>query len=200
MHAPYHDTTLAPGMSPELRGYERELAYTDVHLGRLLQTLGAGGVLDKAVVVISADHGEELGQRGIEGHGPFAFDSVLHVPLMVRIPGCAPRRFEHPVSNVDLLENIAVVLGIKPTARSLAASGPLARGVVSEVLHAPYAFLRVVTDGEIKMIVDVRNGGRLLFDLHDDPMESRDLYRSRPDLAQRLEQRYQQWLDRPGAR
>jgi arylsulfatase A-like enzyme len=198
LHAPYHDST--QGVPPEIRGYERELAYTDLHLGRLLRTLGAGGVLDKAVVVISADHGEELGQRGIEGHGPFAFESVLHVPLLIRIPGCTPRRFEHPVSNVDLFENLAVVLGIKPTARSLAASGPLARGVVSEVLHAPYAFLRVVMDGEIKMIVDVRNGGRLLFDLHDDPMESRDLYRSRPDLAQRLEQRYQQWLDRPGAR
>lgn len=198
LHAPYHDST--QGVPPEIRGYERELAYTDLHLGRLLHTLGAGGVLDKAVVVISADHGEELGQRGIEGHGPFAYESVLHVPLLIRIPGCAPRRFDHPVSNVDLFENLAVVLGVRPTARSMAAGGPLARGVISEVLHAPYAFLRVVMDGELKMIVDMRNGGRLLFDLRDDPMESRDLYRSRPDLAQRLEQRYQQWLDRPGAR
>lgn len=197
LHAPYQQT---PGLPPELRGYARELVYTDMHLGRLLHTLQAGAVLDQVIVVISADHGEELGQRGIEGHGPFAFESVLHVPLLVRIPGCAPRRFDHPVSTVDLFENLAAVLNVKPTARSLAVGGPLARGVVSEVLHPPHTFLRVIVDDEIKMIVDVRNGGRLLFDLQNDPMESRDLYRSRPDLAQRLEARYQAWLDRPGAR
>lgn len=197
LHAPYQQT---PGLPPGLKGYERELAYSDMHVGRLLHALQVGGLLDKAIVAISADHGEELGQRGIEGHGPFAFESVLHVPLLVRIPGCAPRRFDHPVSTVDLFENLAAVLNVKATARSLAVAGPLARGVVSEVLHPPHAFLRVILDDKIKMIVDVRNGGRLLFDLDEDPMESRDLYRSRPDLAQRLEARYQAWLDRPGAR
>ena len=80
------------------------------------------------------------------------------------------------------------------------ATGEQGRAVVSELWDAPDIFLRVVVDGELKMIVDVRNGGRLLFDLAADPMESRDLYRSRPDLAERLERRYQAWLDRPGAR
>jgi membrane-anchored protein YejM (alkaline phosphatase superfamily) len=197
LHAPYQRS---PGLPPELEGYERELAYSDLHLGRLLRALQAGGVFDQAIVVISADHGEELGQRGIEGHGPFAFESVLHVPLLVSIPGCTPRRFDHPVSTVDLFENLAALLNVKSTARSMAVGGSLARGVVSEVLHPPHTFLRVVLDDSIKMIVDVRNGGRLLFDLQVDPMESRDLYRARPDLAERLEQRYQRWLDRPGAR
>ncbi|HTM44273.1 MAG TPA: sulfatase [Polyangiaceae bacterium] len=201
LHAPYRNTTSAPQLSPELQGYEREAAYTDLHLGHLLQAFENADLYAHAMVVISADHGEELGQRGIEGHGPFAFESVVHVPLLMRVPGCAPKEFEHPVSTVDLFANLATLAGISPRARSLAASGERGRAVVSEVWPAdPTNFLRVVVDGTLKMIVEVRSGGRVLFDLASDPGERHDLYGSRPDLAARLERRYQSWLDRPGAR
>jgi hypothetical protein len=68
--------------------------------------------------------------------------------------------------------------------------------VVSEAIMLPDGrFLRAVVDGSAKLIVDVRNGGRMLFELARDPSETQDLYARDAQLRERLEQKYQAWLD-----
>lgn len=57
-------------------------------------------------------------------------------------------------------------------------------------------FKRAIVSGDHKLIVDVRNWGRLLFDVTRDPGEGNDLYQSDPATAQRMEAQYQRWLDR----
>ena len=62
--------------------YDGEIAAVDRLVGRLLQAAAAD-----TIVAIAADHGEALGDHGEDTHGVFLYDAVLHVPLVVRLPG-----------------------------------------------------------------------------------------------------------------
>ena len=59
-------------------------------------------------------------------------------------------------------------------------------------------YKRAVVGPRYKLVVDVRNGGRMLFDLKDDPSESRNVYGSVPSAASEMERLYQTWLDGVG--
>ena len=86
-HAPYDaPPPVPPGRAP----YDAEVAYTDAMLGRLFDRLRQAGVLDRTVIVVTADHGEALGDHGERTHGLFAYDATLAVPLIVSGPGVRP--------------------------------------------------------------------------------------------------------------
>jgi arylsulfatase A-like enzyme len=84
--------------------YEGSIRYLDDQLDRLFTTLRARGVLDRTIVVVTSDHGEQFGEHKLWGHGNSLYLPVLHVPLMVRYPGRVPtnQRVERPVSLRDL--------------------------------------------------------------------------------------------------
>src|SRR5690606_22206633 len=82
-----------------LRGlYDAGIAYTDAQVGALLDGLAARGRLDRAIVVLTADHGEEFGEHGRLLHTQ-VYDESLRIPLLVSLPemrgaaapGCRPR-------------------------------------------------------------------------------------------------------------
>ena len=66
--------------------YNGEIAFADSQVGRLLAELRSLGVDDRTVVVIMGDHGESLGDHGEIAHGFFVYDSVMHVPFVIRHP------------------------------------------------------------------------------------------------------------------
>jgi arylsulfatase A-like enzyme len=201
-HAPYHGPPNVSANDEELSPYERTAAYVDYHIGRLLDFLADSGRMSRTVVVVMADHGEDLGQRGREGHGPSVFEESIRVPLFVWIPGCPGRDVDVPVSLTQIAPTLAAFGGAEFGGQPLFLAGAPAPTVVAEALQSrsrfTARFLRAVIEQRYKLIVDVRNGGRLLFDLADDPLERRDIYRARPDLAERLERRYRDWQDRAG--
>jgi arylsulfatase A-like enzyme/Tfp pilus assembly protein PilF len=93
--------------------YDGEVAYADAQLGRLLGRLRDRGALDTTLVVVTADHGEGLGDHGEDEHLLFVYDSTLRVPLLVRLPGRIPAgaRVEGQFRSVDLLPTILDLLG-----------------------------------------------------------------------------------------
>ncbi len=100
-----------------LEAYDREIAYTDAQVGRLLAGLRAKGLLDEAIVVFTADHGQAFGEHG-EGdkegkHGRKVYQSTMAAPLIVWAPGLVPggRRIDLPVSHLDLFPTIASLAG-----------------------------------------------------------------------------------------
>lgn len=191
-HAPYLDT----GDSRPLTPYEREVAYVDFHLGRLLATLEQSGLLERIVLVVTADHGEDLDEGGREGHGATLFERSIRVPLLVRIPGCPASRVDEPVGLDQIAPTLAAIAGIPMHGRSLFATrDPGALPVVSEAL-ADGVFARAVIGRRYKLIVDVRNGGRALFDLEADPHEQHNVYSAAKPEAAEAEASYQRWLDR----
>lgn len=74
--------------------YDEEIAYTDLQIGRLLDFLEARGLGSRTLVVLVSDHGEEFLERGWLGHTVSLHEELIHVPLIIRLPGRPPVRPE----------------------------------------------------------------------------------------------------------
>jgi arylsulfatase A-like enzyme len=94
--------------------YDNCLAYLDGQLGELFETLQSRGVLDNTVVIITSDHGEELGEHGLFEHGESLYRPEIHVPLLVFLPGRGQSSVvvREPVSLRDLPATILDLTGL----------------------------------------------------------------------------------------
>lgn len=94
--------------------YDGEIRFMDHHLGRLFEALRTSGRYETSLIVIVADHGEMLGEHGQVLHGPFLYEPLLRVPLLVRYPAArgAGSVVDATVSVMDLLPLIAAEVGI----------------------------------------------------------------------------------------
>ena len=93
--------------------YAREVQYADAWAGRLFDELRRSELLDRTLVVVTADHGEELFDHGGLDHGHSLLPEVTGVPLIVRFPGGAEggRVITAPVSLLDVVPTVAAALG-----------------------------------------------------------------------------------------
>ena len=84
--------------------YHASIAYLDGQLGRLVAGLRRDRLLDRTLLVVTADHGENVGEFGMMGHQFCLTNTLLHVPLVLRYPGAAPEGARMPqlVQHVDL--------------------------------------------------------------------------------------------------
>jgi arylsulfatase A-like enzyme len=189
--------------------YDRCIAYLDDQLGRLFEDLKRRGVLEDSLVIVTADHGEHLGERQLFGHGCSVYRPELHVPLLVVARGLLPegRAIEQPVSLRDLPATVLDLLGNpRPSpfpGRSLAriwedgSGGDSSSEVILSEIEAPpeddpNRGLSPAARGPMTSVVDrefhyIRGGdGREeLYDLNRDPAEERDLAK-KPELAETL--------------
>ncbi len=95
-HAPYD---VQPGFEvtghtdpwnvEQAEGYDSEIRYMDHHFGRLLDGLKKVGRYDNSLIIVVADHGETFSEHGLFSHGPWLYEELLHVPLIIRFPGGA---------------------------------------------------------------------------------------------------------------
>lgn len=146
--------------------YGGEVAYVDNCLAALFRALTDQGRAASTLVVLTADHGEAFGEHGESTHGYFAYNSTLHVPLIVSGPGVARpgTKLGDPVSHVDIFPTVCALLGVPPPAglqgRSLSpllGGGKLRAAPVYFESLAPYynngwAPLRGVVDNGFKYI------------------------------------------------
>ena len=170
--------------------YHGEIAYHDEHLGRFITQLEARGVLADTLVVITNDHGEELGERGRFGHGHQVFEELVRAPLVVYHPGLVGgRTVRELVEHVDVAPTILDALGREPLAAGEGVSLlPLLTGGRHE--RPRYAVIEFLEDRRVIRIADWKlvaraRGDVALFDLATDPGERRDLAAERP-IARRL--------------
>jgi hypothetical protein len=136
---------------------------------------------------ITADHGEEFGEHGGRFHGTTVYEEQVRVPLIIAVPGMAPRRVRGPASHIDLLPTLLAGLAIDRPPRLRGRDlGPLAHGSPwNRYVFASVGAERMVTDGRYKLVCDVREGSCELFDLETDPWERNNLADSRADLLAR---------------
>lgn len=92
--------------------YDEEILYFDRQLERLRERLDSGGLLDRTVLVLASDHGEELGDHGHWGHcRDLAYPTILEVPLVMWAPGLAAGERSALVSNLDLAPTLLDLVG-----------------------------------------------------------------------------------------
>jgi arylsulfatase A-like enzyme/Tfp pilus assembly protein PilF len=186
--------------------YAGEIAYTDQALGRLLAHLDELGELEHTLVIMTADHGEGLGEHGELTHAVLAYNSTLRVPLIIRTPDglAAGKRVTERVGSVDIVPTVLDLLGIETPSsvqgRSLA---PLLRGEAGEWrqyyaenlsphLSHGWGKLRVLFDGDYKYIHGPRPE---LYNLTEDPHELNDLLAVLPDESARMHEELEYFLD-----
>jgi arylsulfatase A-like enzyme len=189
-----------------VRLYDGNLAYADREVGELRRALEAAGLLERTVLVVTADHGEQLYEHGYVSHSAQVYEQSVHVPLLLRLPaGKGPRGVRLPAL-VDLLDLAPTFLEILAAdappprefqGRSLLgviAGAPGKAAVLSRtVWERPVYALR---DERYKLVYDSRTGQGLLFDLQSDPREQQDLAARDPVRAAFYRQTLQQWTAR----
>jgi arylsulfatase A-like enzyme/Flp pilus assembly protein TadD len=96
--------------------YNGSIAYADSTVGKLLDYLRSQGLYDNALIAVAADHGESLGDHGELTHSIFLYDSTIHVPLLLKLPGnrFVGQRVNAAASLVDLAPTLLEALGQKP--------------------------------------------------------------------------------------
>ena len=196
-HAPYAPP---PPFDSEYAGrlYYGEVAYVDHALGPLLDA--ASHSTRPTFLVVTADHGEGLGDHGELTHGLFAYESTLHVPLIIaRLPAEAAGTVSHfPARHIDIVPTLLDAVGIAApaalTGRSLlpGAALPPDRDVssyfeaMSAMLNRGWAPLQGTLTGREKYIdLPVPE----LYNLAADPSETANLADSQPDRRRVLEAR-----------
>jgi arylsulfatase A-like enzyme len=208
VHAPYRERP--PLFDPSLEGdarrvsaYDSGIHTVDAHIGRAFEALG----WDRdTLVVVLADHGEELGERGRFGHGATLFAELLDIPMLVYGPGTVPRRVPDRVSLVDVLPTLRAFAGLPPASTDAGVSLlPLLRDPGARLEPRPlfaHLWRRQGRDGReqalrVTLMDDWKRiggdaSGTLLFDLRSDPGETRNRTHQEPERERELQRLYQQ--------
>ncbi|HSD65401.1 MAG TPA: sulfatase [Vicinamibacteria bacterium] len=188
-----------------VRLYDGNLAFADQEVGALRKSMEEEGLWERTVVIVAADHGEELFERGWIGHNVHLYEPSVHVPLIVRFPKGAGPSGKRVAALADLLDvgpTIADVLGSRGTGgsdrefqgRSLLPAiegAPGKPAVLSRtVWDRPRYALR---DERFKFSYDSRTGEERLYDLATDPGETRDRGPAEPLRAAYYRQALHAW-------
>ena len=167
------------------RLYDGEIAYADAALGNFIAHLKHRGWYENAMIIVVGDHGEGLGEHRENTHGIFLYDSTLHVPLIVKLPGVNTGKvIEDQVRTTDILPTTLDLLNLtapeKLDGQSLkpyfAANQAASRPLIAETdypLHFGWAPLRAVRADGLKFIEAPRPE---FYDLRADPRETANKY------------------------
>jgi arylsulfatase A-like enzyme len=162
----------------EIDAYDGGIAYLDDHVGALLDEMDRRGLLGNTVVIISSDHGEELGEHGHFGHASGFFHEAIRVPLLLFGPGIPEGvRVQTPVSLRNIGATITELAGFEGAnfpGTSLARywRDPNAPG--DTVLTEHEGLQSLYTD-RYHFLQDPWDDSESLFDIRLDPAEQHDL-------------------------
>ncbi len=169
--------------------YDGEIAFVDHQLGRLFAAIEASPVARRTAIVLTSDHGEAFGEHGMLRHGREVWEELVHVPLLVYVPGVAPHHVALRRSAIDLVPTLLELSGApRPSGEGsdfvsgssllpdiVTPSSATPRPVLVDMSAGPYNDERqAFIDGDLKLIAT--NGRPLgLYDLGHDPGETHDL-------------------------
>ncbi len=186
--------------------YAGEVAYVDYCIGRLVEKLKRLGLYDTTALIITADHGEMLGEHGEKTHAYFVYQGAMKVPLIIKLPGSRKaRRIGSTVGLVDVAPTICGLLGVESNSamQGKDLSGYV-RGTESgrderyfyceSLVPTKYGCnpLLAVVAGRWKYIDTTRPE---LYDLTGDPGEQENLIEKKSKRAHLLRERLQLMLD-----
>lgn len=188
--------------------YDAEIAFMDLHIGRLLDGLKERGLFEDTLIVAVADHGESLGEHGEDLHGFFIYQSTQHVPMIFKLPGrtAEGKRVKGTVSVRDLFPTVLDLAGVrlkafaKPGSPRRAAVDALLPNTFADAVRGTRPFaarpchmeaLWTYTRFGWAPLCGVVNGDRSyirapeveLYNLHDDPGELSNIATREPRVA-----------------
>jgi len=181
--------------------YDGELFFTDMHLGKIIDYVDAQPWGKKTAIIVTSDHGDAFGEHKMYRHGFELWDVLVHVPLVVRLPGAAPRTITEPRSMVDLAPTILELFGVTKD------PGMIGESLVSEVRGGPTPARDVIVDlprtsdndrrralirGKYKILAFGDDQGFQLYDVVADPLEKDDLAKKDKATFEEMKKAYQE--------
>ncbi len=219
-----------PGYLEEYSGwnrklYDAEIAWLDELLGRLFERLESQGSLDRTIVALTSDHGEEFLEHGLMGHVSQLHDELVHVPLVLAGPGVPKgKRIAQQVENRFVARTLLELAGVKARGnlegidlldeKQLAASrdDPIFFSTRHGRIRLPgdeaWSSRRTLYGARWKSwhflwAPPVEGEGDPIYRLYDiekDPEEHEDVASSNPEVCADLRRRIQEWLARSEAK
>jgi arylsulfatase A-like enzyme len=168
--------------------YDGEIAFTDLHVGRLLSFIEQSSFAANTVLILTSDHGEAFGEHGMVRHGFELWEELVRVPLLIYVPGVSARHESTPRSAIDLIPTIYDLFR-QPAPPPNTFSGhsllpdlilpsgyqPKARPILVDMCEGPYNDERQAFIQDDKKLI-TSNGRPLgLYDLRDDAAEKKNL-------------------------
>ena len=187
MHHPYYS---AEGPTSSKHGevvdrYRLALSNLDRQLEEVIADLRARDLEKNTIILICSDHGENLNENHLTGHGRSVFEEESHVPLILSIPGTSGGLRQQVVSNIDIMPTLLDLVGAGGRAPTRGRS--LAPLLSDETTEWPYSYLisngstltlGLVDQERQKLIISRARNQRQRFDLTLDPTEDRNIYGS----------------------
>ena len=170
--------------------YDGEMKFTDQHVGKLIDFVHAQEWGKRTAIIITADHGEGFGEHKMYRHGFELWDMLTHVPLLIQAPGVKPRRIDTPRSSIDLAPTILELTGTPLPADprfqgaslvpELYGKEPEPRDVIIDLPRtSDNDRRRALIHDRYKLIAYGDDEAFALYDLVDDPGETKDLQRDK---------------------
>lgn len=177
-------------------GYDTGIRYTDMLIGQIIDCLRKKGLYEDMAIIITSDHGENLGELGIYCDHATADESTAHIPMIIKWPnGAKSHQDDNFHYNLDLAPTIAELLHIVPYSKwdgksyAAAVLGEESQGhdalVISQLAHVcqraarfgDWIYIRTIHDG-LHLLDD-----EMLYNVKDDPHEKNNLLLQRPEIA-----------------
>jgi choline-sulfatase len=197
------------GLRRMIDGYDCGIRYMDDHIGRLFAALESEGVMDDLAVIVSSDHGENMGELGIYGEHATADHATCRIPMVLRWPGGRAGHVDRGLHyNLDLAPTLAALLGkdAPPSWDGQSYSPAVLDGgccgrdylVLSQCAHVcqrsvrfgRWLYLRTYHDG-FHLFPD-----EMLFDVEQDPYEQHDAAAEQPGVCQEAVFHLNRWHER----
>ncbi len=194
VHEPYRDTSFG---TADIDRYDGEIRNVDRALARLIRETRSR-FRRPVIIAITADHGEEFRDHGGVYHGSTVYEEQVRVPLIVHVPGLAPRRVRAPVELIDVAPTLLGLVDV-PAPPSMRGDDlrPMMTGAQADVgpAFASVGYKHMVVAWPYKLLADLRFSTFELYDLSSDPHERQNLADDRSDLVDSLRGEVRVWLD-----
>lgn len=206
-----HDVYIRHDISPDFgkdnRGrYDSEVWFTDYHIGKFLEFAEKQDWWENTALIISADHGEAFGEHGMYKHAFEIWDVLTRIPLIVKAPGAEPLRIREARSHIDLAPTIVDLMGLPPL------PGFQGKTMVPEIYGAEEPqnrepiLLELAEDsnnparramvlGDYKLIIFDTGWRKSLYNIKEDPGETKDLAKEQPEKLAEMEARLRTEFD-----
>ncbi len=172
----------------------------DKQIGRLIEELKRNSLLHKTIIIITADHGNGFGEHGQISHGEFLYDGLIHVPLIMYLPGISKSvRINDLAQSIDIMPTILELLGCAPPyeAQGISLLGLIGRrckALENKFVFAESGRFESIRTKDWKFVRDTRDQrGDQLFFIKSDPLEQENLIQKNKDVAESLRNELESW-------
>jgi arylsulfatase A-like enzyme/tetratricopeptide (TPR) repeat protein len=194
--------------------YSGEVAFVDHHIGEIVHALEGRNLFDRTVIVIAGSSGEALGEHREWGHGLFCYESTLKVPLIIRAPGSSvkSKTVSSRVRLLDLLPSVLQLFGLEsPSGIQGQSFLEQPKDNTGDLLLDRPAYFESLTGakemGFAPLTGLIRENDKYialpepeLYDLKNDPGETKNLAPTKPDLVREMDAALRQAVESQGGK